>query len=89
MNLPAVTCACRIKIEFTNTKKAALANAGKWNFKMLFCEALLSSNPTISQILVYSGIGFCFVMSVLLIQSILTSILGKIFVSISNKQKKD
>ena len=45
---------------------------------MYICEALIPLNPNISQLLSYCTAGFLIVMSVLLVQSLLAGLVGKI-----------
>lgn len=69
---------------FPRTKCACVCGYNKRKY-MLFAQ-LISSHPTIMQILAYSGIGFLVVMFVLAFQSILTSLLGMIFTGLDKKQ---
>ena len=55
---------------------------------MCICEMLIPLNPDASQLASYCALGFIIVMSVLFVQSLLTSLIGKVF-SMVDKMKNN
>ena len=52
---------------------------------MLIAETMIPADPSLTQMITFSALGFVIVMSVLLFQSALTAFIGKIFINLNKK----